>query len=80
MNAVAAKVGAALRQIVTGSDNVTHDFVRWLAVLSVVVALGLSIYAVVRKDQPFDLQAFGIGIGIVLTAAAAAIKLKGPTE
>ena len=48
-----------LRQLLTESDNVTHDLYRYLAVVSIAVGLGLSVYSVL-KGQPFDMQTFGI--------------------
>ena len=68
-----------LKNMLTGKDNVTTDFMRVLACCSVVVALALEIYAVVWQ-HPFDIQAFGVGIGIVFGAAATALKIKETTE
>lgn len=70
-----------LRELLTGNDNATFDAVRVLAVLSIVVALGLAVFVVVAKGQPFSVQDFGIGIGAVFLSVGAALKLKGdPTE
>lgn len=69
-----------LRDLFTGRDGVTHDVVRWLAVLSIVVGLGLAVYVVVVKGQPFDLQSFGLGIGAVFLSVGGALKLKAETE
>ena len=67
-------------QLLTGKDNATHDFIRWLGAGSALVALGLSIYVVVWRDQPFDLQSFGIGMASVFAALGVALKLKETTE
>lgn len=69
-----------LQDLLTGKDGVTHDVVRWLAVLSVVVGLSLAVYVVVWKGQPFDLQSFGLGIGAVFLSVGGALKLKAETE
>lgn len=69
-----------IKQLLTGKDNQTHDFVRWLGVLAVLVALGLTVYVVVWRSQPFDLQQFGVGMGSVFAALGAALKLKETTE
>ncbi|MEX3628323.1 MAG: hypothetical protein VB138_01455 [Burkholderia sp.] len=69
-----------IKQLLTGKDNQTHDFVRWLGVLAVLVALGLTVYVVVWRGQPFDLQRFGVGMGSVFAALGAALKLKETTE
>lgn len=68
------------KQLVTGKDNQTHDFLRWLGVVSGVTALGLQIFAVVHKGQPFDMQAFGIGLGALFAAIGAALGMKKDTE
>ena len=64
-----------LRDLLTEADGVTYDIVRLLAVLSIFVGLGLSIYSVVIKGQVFSLQDFGIGVGAVFLAVGAALKL-----
>jgi len=69
-----------LRQLLTGKDNQTHDVVRWLAVLSFLVGLGLAIYAVGWKGQPFSLQEYGMGLGSLFVTIGGALKLKEGTE
>lgn len=64
-----------IRQLLTESDNVTHDLYRYLAVISIAVGLSLSIYSVV-KGQPFDMQTFGIGVGSLFAGVGVAIGLK----
>ena len=71
---------AILQQLLTGRDGMTHDVVRWLAVLSIVVGLGLAVYVVVLRGQPFSLQDFGLGIGAVFLSVGGALKLKAETE
>lgn len=68
------------KNVSTGQDNETYDVARVLAIASVVVGLGLCIYAVGWKDQIFDLQQFGIGIGAMFTGLGAVLKLKENTE
>lgn len=63
------------RQLLTESDNVTHDLYRYLAVAAIAVGLGLSIYSVV-KGQPFDMQTFGIGVGSLFAGVGVALGLK----
>lgn len=70
----------ALRDVLTGIDGSTYDAVRVLAVLSIVVGLGLAIYVVVWKGQPFDMQAYGLGLGAVFLSVGGALKLKADTE
>jgi len=65
-----------LRQLMTESDNVTHDLYRYLATLSVLVGLGLCIYATVT-GKAFSIQDYGVGVGTLLAGAGAALFLKG---
>ena len=69
-----------LTQLLTGQDNRTHDFMRWIGLGGALTALGLQIYVVVWKGQPFDLQAFGIGFGALCASVGAALRLKETTE
>lgn len=66
--------------LLTGVDNKTHDIGRWGAVSLCVTGIGLQIYAVVQKGQPFDMQAFGIGSGSLAAGIGAMLKLKADTE
>lgn len=65
-----------IRQLFTEADNCTHDIYRYLAVGSIVVGLGLNIYAVVTKGQPFDMQTFGVGTGALFAGVGVALGLK----
>lgn len=73
-------MNTVITQLLTGKDGYTHDVVRWLAVLSIVVGLSLAVYVVVWKGQPFSLQDFGLGIGAVFLSVGGALKLKEGTE
>jgi hypothetical protein len=70
----------ALNDILTGKDNETHDFGRWLAMLSILVGLGLEIYVVVARGEKFDMMAFGGGIAALVTGVGVLLKLKKDTE
>ncbi len=69
-----------LRQLGTGKDNQTHDIVRWLAAITFLVSIGLTIYIVIVKDKPFDIQEFGIAISTLFASIGAALRLKETTE
>jgi len=69
-----------INQLLTGKDNHTHDLVRWLGVLTVLEALTLQAFVVVWRNQPLDLQQFGIGMGAVFATLGLALKLKESTE
>jgi len=71
---------SVLRQLLTGSDNETHDFMRWVGLGGATVLLGLQVYAVVVKGQVFDLQASGIGLGAMCGGLGAALGMKRDTE
>lgn len=65
-----------IRQLLTESDNVTHDLYRYLAILAIVTGLGLQVYAIGWKDQPFDMQTFGVGVGALFAGVGVALGLK----
>ena len=65
-----------VKQLLTESDNETHDLYRYLALSSVVVALFLSIYSVIHLEQSFSIQDYGVGLGSLLAGAGVAISLK----
>ena len=69
-----------IKDMVTGKDNQTHDVIRWLAVLTFITSLGLTIYVVVLKDRPFNIQEFGIAVSTIFASIGAALKLKETTE
>lgn len=69
-----------LRQLLTGSDNETHDFMRWIGFGGAIVMLGLQVYVVVVQGQAFDFQASGIGLGAMCGGVGAALGLKRDTE
>ena len=69
-----------LTQLLTGADNQTHDFMRWLGCASGGCALGLQMYVVLTGKQQFDVQQFGIGLGALFAAVGAALGLKKDTE
>lgn len=69
-----------LQQILTEPDNQTHDPIRWLAIIIVLVALYLQVYVVVVRGQPFDMTAFGAGIGLVIGSVGLALKMKPDTK
>lgn len=64
-----------VKQLLTESDNETHDLYRWLALLSVAVAIGLSVYSVINGGV-WSAQDFGIGIGALIAGVGVAIGLK----
>lgn len=67
------------RQLMTESDNVTHDLYRYLALLAIATGLSLNVFAVGWKGQAFDMQAFGVGVGALFAGVGVALKLKPET-
>ena len=70
----------ALRQILTGRDNSTHDVARWswvLCIFSLITSAGLNAYI----GRPvIDLIALATAEGLVVAAHSAALKIKADTE
>ena len=71
---------AILRDIFTGVDGISHDIGRYLAAVSSATGLGLQVYVVAWKGQPFDMLAFGAGVGALAAGVGAMLKLKAGTE
>lgn len=69
-----------IKNILTGVDNETHDVAKVLAVVSVLVAIGLTIYEVAFKDKAFDIIAYGTGIAALFAGLGAALYMKKDTE
>lgn len=65
-----------LLSMLTETDNRTHDIFKYLALTTIMIAHGLQVYVVVWKGQPFDMQAFGIGVGVLFTGMGAALMMK----
>ena len=68
------------RQLITGKDNQTLDFIRVAAIFGVLQGLGLTLYTVVIQHEHFVLQQFGVGLGCLLGGAGVGIGLKKGTE
>ncbi len=69
-----------VKQLLTESDNVTHDLYRYLAIASIITGLALQVYSIVDRDQVFDMQTFGIGIGTLFAGVGIALSLKKETK
>jgi hypothetical protein len=70
----------ALRDVLTGIDGSTHDLGRWAGAASFVCGLGLEVFVVVWKSQPFDFTQFGLGVAAMAAGIGAMLKLKSTTE
>lgn len=63
-------------KILTQDQGEQQDLYRVLAVLSVGVAIGLTIYDVTVLHREWHVQDFGIGIGSLLAGVGVAIGLR----
>lgn len=68
-----------LREMMTESDNITHDLYRYLAVGSVFFAMGCQFYAI-NQGQQFNMQDFGVGIGALFAGIGVALGLKKESD
>ena len=64
-----------LKHWFTEHDNQTHDLQKVLAVAAILSGLGCQFYSV-YKGQPFDMQAFGVGIGALFGGLGVVFHLK----
>lgn len=62
------------------AESSVYDLVRVGTALALVVGLGLTIYAVGWRGDPFDLTAFGTGIGLILAAGGGAMWARKDRE
>jgi hypothetical protein len=70
-----------LRDLLTADrDSRTYDLVRVGTAMALVVGLGLTVYAVGWRGDPFDLTAFGTGIGLILAAGGGAMWARKDRE
>lgn len=68
-----------LREMMTESDNITHDLYRYLAVGSVFFAMACQLYAI-KEGQQFSMQDFGLGIGALFAGIGVALGLKKESD
>lgn len=66
-----------LKHLVTDDDNETFDTTRTMFVVSVAVAIGLTIYSVCAERNTFDIKDFGIGLGAITAAFGISKKMEG---
>lgn len=76
MSKVIDKVQKILNDWFTEVDNKTFDVTKLLAVVSIITAIGLSIFSVVYKGQAFSYQDYGLGTAALFAGIGAALGLK----
>lgn len=79
--AIAAQnLAVIMKQCLTNSDNETASLIKILTMLTVLVALGLSMFDVIKQGRPFDIQSFGIGMGALFGLVGAALGVSANAE
>ena len=74
-------MGKFIRDLLTADKySSVYDLVRVGTALSLIVGLGLTVYAVGWRGDPFDLTAFGTGIGLILAAGGGAMWARKDKE
>lgn len=73
---VMEKVKKVLNDWFTEVDNKTFDITKVLAVASVVTGIGLAIYSVVVRGEPFDYNNYGLGTAALFAGVGVALGLK----
>jgi uncharacterized membrane protein YeiH len=65
-----------LKQIFTEVDNSTFDLTKILAMISILSAVGLTIFSVVYHNQALDMQNYGLGISALFAGVGVALGMK----
>ena len=74
-------MGKFIRDLLTADKHSSvWDLVRVGTALSLIVGLGLTVYAVGWRGDAFDLTAFGTGIGLILAAGGGAMWARKDRE
>lgn len=75
------RVNKIVRDILTGKDGKTYDFIKVIGIPVIVSAVHLTYISVIfSTEHAFDVQAFGIGMGGLLFGIGAGVGMKQRTE
>lgn len=70
-----------LRQMLTADkDSKVYDPIRFGVLLSLFTGLGLVVFSVGWRGQPFDFTQFGAGVGMILAAGGGAMWARKDRE
>lgn len=70
-----------VRDILTGKDGTTYDYIKVVGLPTIVVALHLSYVSVVLNPaHTFDIQSFGLGMGALIFGIGSGVWVKRATE
>jgi len=73
-------VKQVVKDISTERDGVSFDITKVLWVIGTLIFLGLTIYVVTIKNQPFSFVDWGIAFASMLAGGSAGIKFKETNE
>ena len=68
------------KDLLTGVDNETQDFGRWLGFLAFLAGVFYQGWDVMVNARSFSMQDFGIGVGALAAGTGVMLKLKENTE
>lgn len=69
-----------IKKAFTEIDNETWDLSKILAAITIITAIGLTVYTVVWKEAVFDPNNFGMGLSALFAATAALLKFKKESD
>lgn len=67
-----------LKSLFTDRDNESQDMTKWLAAISFLVAMGLTVFQVVIRNKEFDIILYSTGVAGLMGILAAALRWKDP--
>ena len=74
------KIKKVLNDWFTEVDNKTFDVTKVLAVVSIITGIGLAIYSVVVKGEPFDYNNYGLGTAALFAGVGVSLGLKKDSD
>ena len=68
-----------IKQLLTGSDNQTHDIARWSWMLGFIAVICIAVYEVMQSRQ-VSLLELAEALGVVSGASGASVMMKKDAE
>lgn len=72
-------IKTVVTQLMTESDNVTHDLFRYLVLIAFANGLAEHWYATAHSLQ-FDMQSYGVGLAALIVAVTPILAVRGYFE
>lgn len=70
-----------VRDILTGKDGLSYDYVKVVGLPAILVGLHLSYMSVVlNPEHAFDIQSYGLGMGALIFGIGGGVWVKRATE